>query len=384
MLIMTVIDEIHAVQIDAMNVSQLEIITGPYLQHADEKAMTVMWLTNKKCLSWVEVGLDKIHLHKVTNSRNGLLDLNNTIHKIRLKNLMPGQHYFYRVVSKEIIDFSADYISFGKEISSDIFEFETLDRSKQEFSFVLLNDIHDNLDILNPLLDSAISENFDLLFYNGDMADAFYSQEQICQIVLNPSVTHFASKIPFVWVRGNHECRGIMARHLIKYIDNPYQQYYYSFDHGPVHFVILDAGENHYDYESTNGAIGRFEPYRTEQAEWLRHEIQTMNFKNARFRVVICHIPFYFSHDNNPLIEQTFGAILNESNIDVMICGHIHQYRHILAEEGRHDFPIITGGGKLAGDCTLIKVNVTNSQLIIHGFNINGQLLGEVIIPVGE
>lgn len=45
-----------------------------------------------------------LHLgSKVIHSENGLIDVGSVIQKIRLENLNPGQEYFYRVCSKEII-----------------------------------------------------------------------------------------------------------------------------------------------------------------------------------------------------------------------------------------------------------------------------------------
>ena len=363
---------------------QFAITSGPYLQQIDETTMTVMWMTNKKCLSWVEYGTDKNNLEKIIKSLNGLFELDSTIHKIRLTNLSPGQHYFYRVISKDITFLNGGEILIGEPISSDIFEFDIIDKNATEFSFVHYCDIHDDQELLNQLLDQAAMEKFDLLFYNGDMADYFYSHEQVCELLINPSVSHFARNIPFVWVRGNHECRGIWARHLINYIDTPNDQFYYSFDFGPVHFIVLDTGENHFDWEDMLGAIGRFEPYRTEQAEWLKQQYQTDSHKNAKYRIVICHIPFYITYDNNEDIEQTFGQILNEGNIDLMLCGHRHVYSHIPPEDERHNFPVIVGGGGSAGSITTIKVFVTNSQLVIKVFNLDGQLRDEVIVPAVE
>ena len=375
---------VHAAPVVPSSTTQLEITSGPYLQRADASSMTVMWITSKKCLSWVEVGIDKNQLEKTTNSSNGLTEINNNIHKIRLTNLTPGQRYFYRIVSKVIVSLTADDILYGEEISSEIYEFETLNLDKQEFSFVVLADIHQNMDILDPLLEQATSKNFDLLFYNGDMADYFYSEEQICHDVLNPSVTHFANYTPFVWVRGNHECQGSYARKIINYIDTWDYEYYYSFDHGPVHFLVLDTAEARQDFEEKNGAIGRFEPYRTLEAEWLNREINTDNFKNAKFRIAFCHIPFYISGDTGPEIEEKFGPLLNDGKIDLLICGHTHNFTYLEPNPDRYNFPVIVVGGGTAGSCTLMRVDASNNELVIEMTNINGELLKKVVIPVKE
>ena len=46
----------------------------------------------------------------------------------------------------------------GKTVSSGEFEFRTFDRGKREFSFLVLNDIHQNESVLPDMLTAAGAE----------------------------------------------------------------------------------------------------------------------------------------------------------------------------------------------------------------------------------
>jgi hypothetical protein len=91
------------------------LLTPPYLQHLKTDGVTVCWITNKPAFSHVEYWLtDAPQDVKIQHTvRDGMVLANNTINKIRLPDLEPGQSYSYRVVSKEIIEFKAYSKTFG-------------------------------------------------------------------------------------------------------------------------------------------------------------------------------------------------------------------------------------------------------------------------------
>ena len=68
-----------------------------------------------------------------------------------------------------------------------------------------------------------------------------------------------------MYVRGNHETRGRFARSLHDYIATPNGKFYYSFDAGPVHFVVLDTGEDKEDSHPAYSGLTDFTGYREEQ-----------------------------------------------------------------------------------------------------------------------
>lgn len=69
----------------------LAITHGPYLQLPTSTSMTIVWHTNKKCVSKVEYGTgDELGMTAI-NSRNGLIDNDRTSHVIRINGLKPGR-----------------------------------------------------------------------------------------------------------------------------------------------------------------------------------------------------------------------------------------------------------------------------------------------------
>ena len=47
-------------------------------------------------------------------------------------------------------------------------------------------------------------------------------------------------------------------------------KYYYSFNHGPVHIIVLDTGEDKADSHPVYAGLADFDKYRDSQAEWLK------------------------------------------------------------------------------------------------------------------
>ncbi len=80
----------------------------------------------------------------------------------------------------------------------------------------------------------------------------------------------------------------------------------------------------------------------TLEAEWLRGVVNSPEYKNATYRVVLIHIP-PVGREWHGLgeIRRKFLPILNKANVDVMFSGHIH--RHALYTPGEEGvaFPIV-------------------------------------------
>lgn len=364
----------------------IRITTGPYLQNPSESAMTIMWITSRNATGAVEYGPPNGELKTVFNSHDGLIDTNERIHKVVLTGLSPGTVYRYRVVSREILKFAAYKVDFGETINGGFHEFRTPDRRESGFSFLVFNDIHDIPATLPDLLKVAGERPYDFVVLNGDTVDAINHEGQITAI-LNEAVSSFASRVPLIWARGNHETRGELARDLPRYLASPNGRFFYSFDQGPVHFVVLDTGEDKTDSSPEYSGLVDFYPYRREEAEWLKAEVKSEAFRRARYRVVFAHMPFPAasrpasgtrsqpaaggSAQGSPPSPFTgmadayenFGATLEQAGIDLMISGHVHSPAIIEAEPGRHSYPIVRGGGPKAQGRTVIRVEVTERAL---------------------
>ena len=126
---------------------------------------------------------------------------------------------------------------------------------------------------------------------NGDMLDV-HDISELYSGFMDVCVERFATRKPFYFVRGNHDTRGKDARKLKKYFDFPKDKYYYSFNQGPVRFIVLDSGEDKADNHQYYSKLADFDNYRLEELEWLKKEIEKDEFKDALFKLSLIHILF--------------------------------------------------------------------------------------------
>ncbi|MES2829367.1 MAG: FN3 domain-containing metallophosphoesterase family protein [Bacteroidota bacterium] len=364
----------------AIQDSEYKIITGPYLQTTFGNTMSVLWITSKKSASWVEYGTsaNKLDQKAYGDSKLGFKPADR-LNCIKLKNLRPGTTYYYKIVSKEIKDFQPYKLTYGETVSSGIESFLNADSSKDEISFLMLNDIHDRPKSIPLLLDLDKGNKRDFVFFNGDIFDYQSNEKQIIDHMLQPCVDHFAKNLPFVFVRGNHETRGDFAREFPNYFDHVAHT---SFTLGPVHFIILDTGEDKPDTHPVYAGITDFDEYREEQAKWLEQEITRKEFKNAAFRIVMMHIPPRYSGDwHGPThCTKLFEPIMNRGKVDLVLSGHTHKYKIHEPAKGLNNYPIIIGGGPTQGIRTLTKIKATRKEIQVNMLDDSGKEVGIYII----
>jgi predicted phosphodiesterase len=338
----------------------LKITQGPYLQAPSETGMTVVWATNRKCVSKVEYGTLPSAQMTAFNSQHGLMDANTTLHKVHISGLTPGTKYYYRLVSTEIRDFQAYKVIYGETVKSEFYPFTTLNSSKDGFSFVVLNDRHEKVPQLKSALDSIKWDSIDLAFLNGDMLSDLKNEQQVFRNAIAPCVSAFAKTIPFIFVRGNHEARGYFARMLMDYFPTDSQRYYFSLDHGQVHFIVLDSGEDKEDSSPEYSGLVDFDRYREQETEWLKKDIESEASKKAKYRIVFVHIPPNGGANRHgaAYVAEQWVPLLNEARIDLMISAHTHRYAVMKPQQGKNAFPIVVGDVD-----TVIRVDISDQRL---------------------
>lgn len=357
-------------------------LTQPYLQAPATDGITIMWITNKLCYSWVEYGEGDSTGIKVHQLTDGLVNANNRINCVRLHGLKPGTRYSYKVFSKEITDFQPYKLTYGDTISSDVLSFQTINPEAQTVSWLVMNDIHDRPKSIPHLLQLNGNDPYDFVFFNGDMFDYQTDEQQIIDHMLKPCTDTFASTTPFLFVRGNHETRGKYARQLVDYFASTSGKYYFSFNRGPVYMIVLDTGEDKLDTHPVYAGIIDFDAYRIEQLAWLEKEMQTKAFKKAKFRVVMMHIPHHHSDEEHGTTHcrQLFGPLFDKHKIDLFIAGHTHKYGVYNPTEGKHSYPFIIGGGPKEGNRTLIKIKADQKTLRLQMLLDDGKEVGSYVI----
>ncbi len=365
---------------------KLTITHGPYLIEPGENSITVVWFTNKKCVSWIEYcgdgnfgvfptwgGYPQI----AKSSSNGLIDANTKKHSIRIDHLKAGTKYRYRIVSKEILQYDPYEVLFGDSVVDDVLEFETLSPEKSSFSFGVVTDLHERADMLDTLLQLVPTDLMDMVFYTGDILNWIGSEDRIFKGFLDVSVDHFAKEKPFIFIRGNHETRGPNARKLFTYFPHSSGKYYYSFSQGNVRFIVLDSGEDKPDTHPVYAGLVDFDQYRTEQTEWLRQEVQSDEFLNAQYKIVMVHVPLFSGSKGHGAkdITEKWGGILNNADIDIAISGHHHRFSRIEPSEGKNQFPVL-----IVGKDMILKTDVSAKNLLFSVKDKNNQMVDEFSI----
>ncbi|UYQ95872.1 metallophosphoesterase family protein [Chitinophaga horti] len=357
----------------------IRFLTPPYLQCLTNDSVIIRWITDAPASSWVEYGESTTDRKALPEAELGLLAANTRVHQVVLKGLQPGTRYAYRVCSKQIVDFQPYLMTWGDTANSEVFHFTTPAIGAGEVSWIVLNDIHDRPASFAHLMQHNGKDPYDFVFLNGDMFDFQTDEQQLIDHLLTPVTSLFASQTPFMLARGNHETRGKYARQLPEYFNNPGNQYYFSFTRGPVHFIVLDTGEDKADDHAEYSQLVAFDDYRERQAHWLEQALQRPEFLKAPFRVVMMHIPVFHSGEGHGSMHcrQLFHPLFNKAGIDLMICGHTHRYGVHPADPATHHYPIVIGGGPKEGRRTLIKVTADRRKLQLRMLGDDGTEVGQ-------
>lgn len=348
----------------------------PYLQNPEPTAVTIMWMSNRPSYSWVEHGETSALGSVAHHAEGGIVDSYNRLHRVRLENLKPDTTYYYAVKSKEIAEFQPYKLTYGETITSEVFSFKTPALKPKEVSWLVMNDIHDRPKSI-PHLVGLNKDPYDFVFFNGDIFDYQVDEQQVIDHLLLPAGQAFASQKPFIFTRGNHETRGKYRRELGNYFDGPY---YFAKTWGPVHFTVIDTGEDKPDTHPVYAGIVNFDQYREKQAQWFAQVAQTPAFKKAAFRVVMMHIPHYYSGDWHGTMEcrRLFAPLFEKHKVDLSISGHTHRYGVHQPVAGQHSYPIVIGGGPKEGFRTIMRVKATEKDLNLVMIKDDGTEVGRV------
>ncbi|MEZ4968544.1 MAG: metallophosphoesterase family protein [Flavobacteriaceae bacterium] len=359
---------------------ELRITAAPYLQDLTENSVSVHFITNNKAHSWVEYGKNELEL-KAETIEDGFVQANNRLNTIRISGLESNTTYNYRVMSREIIKFDPYDLVFGETLAGNVQTFTTLDPDSDSVSCLILNDIHDRPYSFSDLLALNKDFPFDFVALNGDMFDHQTNEQQLIDHLITPCTVLFASERPFLMIRGNHETRGKFARNIKDYFTFRNKEYYFSFKQGPVHWIVLDSGEDKEDGTPVYGDIVRFDAFREQQAKWLDQELQNPMFSNCRYRVVLMHIPPFHSGDwhGTTHCRKLFHPIFEKYGIHMVISGHTHRYGVYPPSEA-HSYPIIIGGGPKTGNRTLIQFKADEKGLDVRMIRDDGTNVGNYTV----
>jgi len=132
-------------------------------------------------------------------------------------------------------------------------------------------------------------------------------------------------RVPMMPVQGNHETYGDPSNHKPVYYVSQFtlpengpaglKEQAYSYDIGPVHFIVLD---------SQSDEEGNILPA---QVEWLEKDLAA---SKAPWKIAFFHKPPYENHilRTNPDVKKAFCPLFDKYHVDLVFNGHDHALAH--------------------------------------------------------
>ena len=363
---------------------------GPWVVGVTENEMTIVWTSTSRCMGWVEVAPDdgtSFYAEERPRYYEDLMGRHvvSQVHHVRLTNLKPGTVYRYRLFQQCIDDRGHSPIPLGRVTASDVysrkpFAVRTLDKSKEEISFTMINDIHGRDSIMNAHTKDVRANNPDFVVFNGDMVSFMGSIDDIEKGFMTRASKNFSPDYPLVYVRGNHESRGPGYGEFLNLFPTSTGTPSYVFKHGPAAFLVLDCGEDKPDSDIEYGGTAAYDAYREQMAAWLKQAIESEEFKTAPVKIALMHIPFEKEAGwwGNNELKRLLLPLLNEAGIDVMLSGHNHAYSFRKAGSmNGNEFPILVNSNN-----DRVEVKVNKSEIRMNVIDATGKLLHEHVIKV--
>lgn len=297
---------------------------APYLLYTGKNTeMLIIWqmLSTTNCT--IEWGLDENYtLGSQSTAEYGTAHQ----HKFTVTDLTPTTKYFYKVTN-------------GTEIKKGSFRSGIAD-SETEVSLYSYGDtrtypaLHDAVakkmmeEIkLNPKSQSMILVNGDLVQYGS--TESSWTNEFFAPQYNN--IQELLANMPYLNSMGNHEGQGLLFGKYFPYPQYTTGRFYYSFDYGPIHCVVLDQ---YTDY--TPGSA---------QYSWLENDLAT---SNKPWKFIVDHEPGWTAypssggHGNNSTVQNYIQPLCLKYDVSFVFSGHNHFYSRANVNNVMH---VTTGGG---------------------------------------
>ena len=351
----------------------------PYLQNPVGNGITVMWETTVPAYCWVEYGTDTTQLKRARTIVDGQVVCNNYLHKIRIDGLQPGQKYYYRVCSQEILLYQAYKKVFGNTAQSAFSEFTLPATDTDSFTAVVFNDLHQHTQTFRALCQQIKNVNYDFVVFNGDCVDDPVDHNQATSFISELTEGVCGGRIPTFFMRGNHEIRNAYSIGLRDHYDYAGDRTYGSFNWGDTRIVMLDCGEDKPDDHWVYYGLNDFTQLRNEQVDFLKKELSSKEFKKAGKRVLIHHIPLY-GNDGKNLCANLWTKLLEKAPFNISLNAHTHKYAYHPKGELGNNYPVIIGGGYKMDGATVMILEKKKDELRVKVLNAKGKILLDITV----
>lgn len=359
----------------ALAQEKFAITVPPYLQNLTGTGVTILWETNAPGTGWVEIAPDdgrhfyNTEKEKHFDSRLGIKSVG-TLHKVTVTGLEPGRSYVYRVISQQAeTDSRTSKVMYGDYASTKVNKvkepsFTTPSPDRKEFRFAVINDIHGDSALVYDLFKNCDLDKIDFVVGNGDLVTSLNNETILPQKFLRHAASIFGSSKPLVAARGNHETRGRCAQSFTDYFPSVNDGLpYYAFRYGDTFFIVADCGEDKPDSDIEYYGRAEFDKFREAEAKWLESVIESEEYRSARYHIAFLHIPPVGERmwHGQSEINRLFLPVFNRAGLDVMFCGHTHNYRYWKPDEYGNSFPVIVNDNE-----TIAITEVTDKGISVE------------------
>ena len=305
------------------------LIRGPYLQMVNSTSITLRWRTLIASDSKIEVGTQLGNYIKTSLNTNIGTD-----HQVIVTGLLPDTKYFYQFGSSTTIEQGgADNYFITSPVQNStrkirVAVFGDCGRSVAGKQLATLNSYQNYVgnnpaELMLLLGDNAYNNGLDNE-YQSNFFDV-YSSSILKNHALFPApgnhdyinTTHQIDKIiPYYDIFSlpkNGECGGVASG----------TPSYYAYNWGNIHFISLDS----YGKEQTSL---RLYDTTSPQVKWLKQDLAA---NTQKWTIVYWHHPPFTKGSHNSdteseliYIRQNLLSILERNGVDMVLCGHSHDY----------------------------------------------------------
>lgn len=308
------------------------LLRGPYLQAATSNSIVVRWRTDVLIRGQVRFGTSPDRLDRTVRDSTLVSE-----HKVKLTGLDPATRYYYSIGSYRDTLQSGNY-----------FETPPTPGAEGLYRIAAVGDCGNNSINQRGVRDALVKylgDNYlNAWILLGDNSYGSGRDAEFQSNFFNIYKETLLPKYPLYPSPGNHDYGDadsakelVRKNHEISYYQNftmpvdgeagglaSHHKEWYSYDYGNIHFLSLDSygiEEEKYLMSDTLGP----------QVEWVKKDLAAN--KNKGWVIAYWHHPPYTMGSHNSdnsddlvAIRENFIRILERNGVDLILCGHSHDY----------------------------------------------------------
>jgi predicted phosphodiesterase len=338
------------------------MVKGPYLLWPASDSMTIAWETDLPADSRLDSG-------PATPYEFSMEDPNLvTLHRMTLTGLQPSTTYVFRAGSGTTLGYDGS--------------FKTAPTRDSSFRFAVYGDTHSDANEHAAVVQSMMGSHPAVVFHCGDLVEIGRDYATWQSEFFEPARPLMVTT-PLVPVPGNHEYFGMGPLWFFYFFAPPSEGGWWAMTYGDVRFIGLNTN---LDY-----APG------SEQYQWFLAELESSEFSQALWHVVLFHHPPYTCtdvHQDNLAVQAYLVPLFDQYGVQLVFSGHSHAYERY---SRRGITYIVTGGGggspyRLVDDTVppirqfgasvhhhcIVDVNVPDQVLRLKAVDPNGQVFDSI------